>query len=235
MTVLITRPEHDAKKTADFLISKGIDCVIDSLISIKATLIPLPENLNSYHDIIFTSKNGVRRFCEQSNHREMIAWCVGDQTAQEAKDFGFKTVYSADGNAQDLENLIIQKSASNRFLRISRGDQKDMLSYHLKDKGYDITALPLYTTKIKTSFSKKTMDSIRQGKITDLLIYSPHTAKVTQQAFLELENRDACRKITVWCISKNTADALAPDLFKDIVVAAQPKEDSLLRPLLLRE
>ncbi len=234
MTVLITRARIDLEKTCLFLQKHQIDFYCDPMIEIdlfdkKNISYPL-----DVEHIIFTSKNGVRGFCQNDKNRQFTAWCVGDETAELARKHGFKEVHSASGNAQNLYDLIVTKSPSQKFLRVARLNQKDVLTEKLTQKGYVITSLPLYKTVHTSNLNTHTRQAIEQQKIQHILFYSPKTAHITMDNIVRANLQNACRDMAVWCISNHTAKVLKPFSFKEVIVAGAPNERDLLEPLVKR-
>ncbi len=232
MTVLITRALADAQQTAALLHLQQINTLIDPLIAVeflKSTL-----DVSGFDDVIFTSKNGVRSFCQNYNHRHATAWCVGDKTANLAQESGFETVYSAHGNADNLAVLITQKTSKKPMLRINQNQNKDPLFDHLTSYGYTLQLLTLYRIIEQTSFSQKTIQALKEKNIQHLLCYSPKSAELLHKNLVASNLQDACSMITVWCISKGTANALGDLEFNDIIIAENPNEEALLTPLIAR-
>lgn len=233
MTVLITRPIIDAQETADFLKKNGVETLIDPMMIIEG-LNNSQSDIKTFEHIIFTSKNGIRAFIENFDDRSLTAWCVGDETARMAKEEGFHTVHSAQGTAQDLERLITDNLIPQPIIRVWRNGQDDTFSKYLADLGYGVQSLPLYNINPAPELSQATISAIKEKKIEHIIFYSPQTARVTIDNITKAGLTNACDSITAWCISKKTASALDPVIFKEIIIAKAPNEIDLLTPLIAR-
>lgn len=233
MTVLITRPIQDAKTTASALNLHKVSSILDPMTLVEFVNYPDINTSNIPH-IIFTSKNGVRAFCQTCDARDFTAWCVGNETAKLAQEHGFQTCHSAQGDKDDLFALITKKIEPQPMLRVARIDQKDVLTQNLQSHSYPVTSLPLYRVISTSTLSGETTKALQQQEISNILFHSPKAARITVENIIQSTLTDACRKITAWCISKKTAEALDPIQFKEIVIAHRPNENDLLNPLIAR-
>src|SRR4051794_10180748 len=105
LTVLITRPEEDARPLAEALASRGVATVIEPLLAIR----PLPgaaadlaRDLDGVQALLFTSATGARAFAELSPRRDIGVLAVGDATAAAARGLGFSAVERAGGGGSGL-------------------------------------------------------------------------------------------------------------------------------------
>ncbi len=102
--ILVTRSEPGASETAGRLRAAGFEAVVEPVFSIAPINVTLPD----FGALAFTSANGVRRFAMLSPRRDVPVYCVGERTAQAARDLGFVDVSSADGDVNALARLIGQ-------------------------------------------------------------------------------------------------------------------------------
>ena len=61
-----------------------------------------------YKCLIFTSSNAVRNLNLAEINKNITCFCVGSATEKIARSFGFQNVFSADGNVNNLKELILQ-------------------------------------------------------------------------------------------------------------------------------
>lgn len=112
-TVLLTRPKAAGERFAAEL---AVPVILSPLME---TVFLDPEPLDTPPDaMVFTSENGVRGFVRGSAWRG-LAFCVGERTAQEARDAGFEAE-SADGDLRDLNALLSDRAEGLRLVH-SRG------------------------------------------------------------------------------------------------------------------
>ncbi|GEM_PF-114907 len=67
----------------------------------------------SFDGVVFTSKNGVRAFCQQSHFRKTCAFCVGEATAKAATEAGFAEVFAGAGDAATFKCELLEQIFKN--------------------------------------------------------------------------------------------------------------------------
>lgn len=208
---------------------RGIASHCDPLFSIIPMAQALPS-LDGFQATIFTSQHSVPVFAQSTNERGIPAYCVGDHTAETARAAGFETVISASGDWQDLRDRIRRDlSPSNGpLLRLSGYDGADLLLDALTDAGFAVDKYRLYRIEEKQALSPETKTLLQEQKLDGVLLYSPKTASRFYRLVAKEGLAAPCRSMTVWCISKNTADALDGLVFRDIRIAATPDENAVL-------
>src|SRR5580658_8892954 len=107
LRALVTRPRHEAEQLAARLAERGIDAVIEPMMTIVDRG-ALPD-LVGVQAILCTSANGVRALAQASGERGVPVFAVGDATAREACAAGFRAVDSAGGNVEDLARLVARR------------------------------------------------------------------------------------------------------------------------------
>src|SRR6202795_5254796 len=105
MRVLVTRPEEDARRTAEKMAKFGHDALIAPLIEIR--LLDGPEiPLDGVQAILATSGNGIRALARRNSRRDVRVFVVGTQTAIVARAEGYFEVADAAGDAKSLVSLV---------------------------------------------------------------------------------------------------------------------------------
>ena len=108
MTILLlTRPRLDSERFLDAVTNDYGP--IKSVISPVMEIIPLNVSLPAFDDVILTSANGARQARRLGVAPGTRAWCVGDRTAQVAKQAGLEPI-SAGKDADALVDLIASQS-----------------------------------------------------------------------------------------------------------------------------
>ena len=108
MKALVTRPRADALALAEALAARGIEAVIEQLVTIRPKTEAgalLDAALGGAQALLFTSANAARVFAGASPRRDLAVFAVGDATARAAKAAGFTRVESAQGAAAELAKL----------------------------------------------------------------------------------------------------------------------------------
>ena len=113
ITHLVTRPQADQEPFASELRLLGrevcFDAVFDIVFQNSAEL-----DLSDVQAVLFTSANGVRAYQLNSKDRSFPALCVGESSAEAARECGFEMVYSANGDVGDLAKLVQAKLSAKK-------------------------------------------------------------------------------------------------------------------------
>jgi len=109
MTILVlTRPQADSER---FLAAVEAEFgPVKAVISPVIEVVSLAAEIPTYDEVILTSANGVAEAARLGVKAGTPAWCVGQRTAKLAREAGLEPI-SADGNADDLVDLILSQSA----------------------------------------------------------------------------------------------------------------------------
>ena len=65
-------------------------------------------NFSEYKGIIFTSANAVKFLDLKSIDKNLLCFCVGSATEKKARSVGFQNVIAAEGNVENLKELVLQ-------------------------------------------------------------------------------------------------------------------------------
>ena len=114
--IWITQSLPRARETAKNYADLGFEPVVSPVLQILA-ISPAPSPPNNNTLLIFSSQNGVRLFAETCVERTNSVICVGDATAELARSVGFVHVRSAEGDAQDVVNLVLTSVPRSQTLR----------------------------------------------------------------------------------------------------------------------
>lgn len=217
--LIITRPVDTAKQFAiDVQVALGRD--VACIFSPAYTIIdePLSDAVAERENLIFTSPNGVRA-ATRAGISKRKAWCVGDRTMQHAVESGFDAS-SANGDVNDLFELIMTSGASSSFVHIAGdhtiGDLSDRLTKngipcrHLL--GYrQVAALP--TPALSKSF---------EG--SDPLVFPLFSAR----AALILGTDDVKAPIDVVAMSPAVSEAAIAMNADRVVTAKRPRYEEMV-------
>ena len=64
-------------------------------------------NYSEFKGIIFTSANAVKFLDIKNIDKKIACFCVGSATEKKARSIGFQNVFAADGNVNNLRELIL--------------------------------------------------------------------------------------------------------------------------------
>lgn len=229
MYVLVTRPLEDGREIAARLAERGHQALLAPLLEPRFLDGPLLEEqgdeLKDVQALLATSANGVRAFIRRSTCRDLPVFAVGPQTAGEARAAGFTDVRSADGDAQALAEATRRwASPTGILLHVCAQDAPGTLADSLTAAGFPVRRCPLYTIEPALALSADAEAALNQGMLDAAMFFSPRTARI----FGALSDSLPTEGLAAFCISPATAQALNPDRFARLAVAAKPNQDAML-------
>jgi uroporphyrinogen-III synthase len=229
MRVLITRPEPDASRTAAKLQRLGHESVVDSLLTLE--LLP-PKQLpgGTFAAIAATSANALRIAAvkvELTQLRALPLYAVGGRSAEAAREAGFRNVFSADGDAVAITELIARTlPPGSRVLHLAGEERAQDLGVLLAPAKIAVEVFALYRMRAAESFGAAAAAAISSGELDAVMLFSPRSA-ATFVAIAERQGlAGAVRRLRHLCISHATAAPLIA-IGAKVEVAAEPREDAM--------
>ena len=182
MRILLTRPEADARKSAQALGAEGFETLIAPLFEIAATGARKPDG--DFTSLLATSAHAFD--AEMSNVSSLPMHVVGERTAEAAQRKGFHvTQIAADG--ESLARMIGQ--GATRFLYLAGRERRPELEAHLTQQGHRVTPWIVYETKSAQQFPAQAQAALAAGRIDAVLHFSTRSAALfrtlAQKAGLE--------------------------------------------------
>ncbi len=231
LTVLVTRPRSESEVFALTLAMRGYDAVQAPLLDI------VPDDrasveLDGVRALLFTSINGVRSFARVSTARDAPAYCVGDATAQAARDMGFRDVHSAGGDVVALANLVRMNFAPSEgaLLHVSGSAVAGDLAGDLGADRYDVRRVQLYRQDTARDLPESAVEALKSGALDAVAFFSPRTAATFVQLVRKADLLDSLKSVTAVGLSQAALDAARVEgaHWKSERAAAQPTEPALL-------
>ena len=218
MTVIVTRPNPDAKGLLNRLYDNGLDVLHAPMMQIKTVKIDdqAKEKLhqarqNNTARLAFTSANGVRMLLAQiPEANEIPCFCVGKQTAQCAKEHGFQQITTSGGDVQSLIATIEEREydQSLEWFHLRGHHHHGALVETLRQKNYNARGICGYNAEPTTRLDSETIDAISAHEVHSILIYSPRTARLLE-LLLELHGLlKYCPTMDVYGLSPAVLKAL---------------------------
>ncbi|HJS32954.1 MAG TPA: uroporphyrinogen-III synthase [Alphaproteobacteria bacterium] len=232
MRALVTRPRADAEALAAKLASLGHDAVLAPVFDI--ILAPSPElPLDGAQALLFTSANGVRAFIRASERRDLPVFAVGAATAATARELGFASVDSADGDVADLARLVAArlKPDGGHVLHVAGSEVAGDLAAALAASGFDASRAVLYRAEPRAALSEECLAALRAGKIDAALFFSPRTAAAFVRLAREGGVENALARVVAIGLSPAVVAALGDSIWSARLAAARPDEAALLDAL----
>lgn len=227
----LTRPKQYAEETAGAL--SQFETVIHPLLEYHDLPLkdgnwppPFTSRLQRGDRLAFTSAYAVQKFCEATNDRDFIAYCVGDKTTKAARGSGIRKFVSAGGDVEALQKLIMREEKTTQKIwhlaaKETAGDLQGALHSH---GFYNVEKVALYETKATEALPQEFCQELKQGMIKGVLLYSPKTAQIFMDLMKKHELADL--NLTAFCLSQNVAEKISG--VGDVLTAEKPTEDSLL-------
>ena len=147
MHILLTRPLEDCKEMIIKFKSLGHQVSHIPLLTIDKVD---HEQINSldFKGIIFTSANSIKFLDLKNIDKNLLCFCVGSATEKKARSVGFQNVIAAEGNVENLKELILQNfdQKDGNLIYISGQSISVDLDQQLLNEGYNIKRVINYRT-----------------------------------------------------------------------------------------
>jgi len=234
LTILVTRPRSESEVFALTLAMRGHDAVQAPLLDI------VPDetasvDLDGVQALLFTSINGVRSFARVSTARNVPAYCVGDATAQAARDMGFRDVHSAGGDVVALANLVRMNLAPSEgaLLHVSGSAVAGDLAGDLGGDRYDVRRVQLYRQDTARDLPDAAAEALKSGALDAITFFSPRTAATFVQLVRKADLLDTLKNVSALGLSQAALDAARVEgaHWKSERAASQPTEAALLETI----
>jgi uroporphyrinogen-III synthase len=224
MRILVTRPLADSEEIAACLAERGHQALVAPLLTPRFDQGPKPE-LGDVRAILATSANGIRALVAHTARRDFFVFAVGPQTAQQAKISGFTQVRNADGDAKALAEAVARwADPKDILLHVCGQDAPATLAESLTLKGFTVRRAPLYAIEPATQLPRDAQVALRNKLLDGAMFFSPRSARI----FRVLADGLPTDRLTAFCISPASAQALAPMSFARMLVAQRPSQAAML-------
>jgi uroporphyrinogen-III synthase len=230
MRVLVLRSQPSAENTAAALRARDHEPVIAPLMWIEI-LSYADLSKGPWAGFLITSVHALWGLANQT-HREDVqrvpVFTVGERTAQEIRRRQFVSVTSADGNVDDLVDLVAARlTPPARLLYLGGEDRSGDLAGELRAKGFEVDTVVVYRAMVAEKMPQPALDALANG-IDAVLHYSRRSA----EAYVEAARRSGMLTKALeplhLCLSDQIAEPLAGAGAASIKVASRPNEAALL-------
>ncbi|MBI1339933.1 hypothetical protein GC169_06950 [bacterium] len=225
---LITRTEPGASATADRVRQRGLHPIIEPFSRIEPIKFEPPT---PPYTAIFTSQNGVRSVFEAGLTHVSAVYCVGDATAAEAHNLGFKNIHSARGDVEALFELIQSNVAVSGcpLVHFSNEQPRGDLVGRLKNAGFEARFVPVYRAVERPAPGPELSRLLAGEARTDVvLIHAPRAGSLLAKwAAARTGAGSRVASLNVAAISHAAAEAVR-SVADRVVVADHPDEAALI-------
>lgn len=217
--VWITRARPGALATAERVAALGFEAIVDPLLIVETLDVEL--DLSHAAALAFTSANGVEAFARLSDQRGLPVFAVGRATAKAAQLEGFASVSSADGDVEDLCELIAA-SASGPVLWAGAKEPAGDLVGMLRNRRVMARSVVVYETLDRAPAAATV--ALLEAPLT-VLVHSPRAAR----SLVRILGESRYPALRILCLSEAVAAPLAAlREWMSVTFAPRPDETALL-------
>ena len=229
MHVLFTRPIDDSK---DLILKfKSLGHIVSSIpvISIKKKEYSKID-FSSFKGIIFTSSNAIKFLDTKLLDKNIKCFCVGNATELLAKEKGFQNIFSAEGNVNNLKEIILQnfKSSEGKLLYISGETITFELDKFLISEGLKVERVINYSSDPIEKFNEILIDELKNNVPDIVYIYSKNSAISFKNLIKNYNLQNHWMNTNLMCISEKTSSVLNDIKWKKIFLFNPGEEEYLL-------
>ena len=187
-------------------------------------------NYLDFKGIIFTSANSIKFLDLKSIDKNLLCFCVGSATEKKARSVGFQNVIAAEGNVENLKELILQNfnKKDGNLIYISGETVSVDLDHQLSKEGYNIKRVINYRTTHNQNFDDEFVKELKL-KIPDMVyVYSQNSA-LSLLNFIKMHQSESLWMNTnLMCIGEKTSSILNEIKWKKIFLFNPGEEEFLL-------
>ena len=229
MHILLTRPLEDCSEM--IMKFKSLGHQVSHLPLLNIEKIDYEQiNYSDYKGIIFTSANAVRHLDHKNIDKNRLCLCVGSATEKKARSTGFQNVIAAEGNVENLKELILQNfnQKDGQLIYISGEMISVDLDQQLTNEGYSVKRIVNYKTIYNQKFDNNFVKELML-KIPDMVyIYSQNSA-LSFLNFIKINQSESLWMNTnLMCIGEKTSSILNEIKWKKIFLFNPGEEEFLL-------
>ena len=229
MHILLTRPLDDSKDLILKFSSLNHKVSHLPLLSIQKKEFIEP-NYKDFKGIIFTSANALKNLDVSKIDKYIVCFCVGTATERKAKELGFQNIFCAEGNVNNLKELILQNfnPKSGPILYVSG----EIVSYNLdKDlfaEKYAVKRIINYTAIPNEKLNDNFITEIKSSVPEIVFIYSENSAKTFSNLIKKYNLEKLWMNTNLMCIGERASSALNDIKWKKIFLFNSGEEEFLL-------
>ena len=229
MHILLTRPLEDSQELILRFQELGHNISHLPLIKIEKKNY---ENLNfsEYKGIIFTSSNSIKYLDVKFIDKKIHCFCVGNKTEQNARSKGFLNVYSANGSANNLKELILQNynSSHGKLLYVSGEHISVNLDKELISEGYNVKRIINYEAHPLKKINEDFIEKLKLKMPQIVFIYSQNSAINFLNIIKNHQLVDLWMETNLMCLGEKTSSVLNEIKWKKIFLFNPGEEEFFL-------
>jgi len=229
MHILFTRPLEDCHEMILKFQSLGHEISHLPLINIEGLKYEVP-NYSEFKGIIFTSSNAIKFLDIKSIDKKLKCFCVGDATEKKARSAGFQNVFAAEGNVNNLKELILQnfKPSEGKLIYISGEIISSNLDKELISDGYNVERIINYRANEIKKYDENFIEKLKLKMPEITYIYSQNSAINFLKVIKNYQLETLWMNTNLMCIGEKTSSILNEIKWKKIFLFNPGEEEFLL-------
>ena len=229
MHILLTRPLEDCSEM--ILKFKSLGHQVSHLPLLNIDKVDYEKiNFSEFKGIIFTSTNAVKFLDLKSIDKNLLCFCVGSATEKKARSVGFQNVIAAEGNIENLKELILQNfnQKDGNLIYISGETVSADLDQQLSKEGYNIKRIINYRTSHNQNFSDEFVKELKVKMPDMVYVYSQNSALSLLNFIKMYQSESLWMNTNLMCIGEKTSSILNEIKWKKIFLFNPGEEEFLL-------
>jgi len=229
MHILFTRPLEDCSEM--ILRFKLLGNKVSHLPLLKIEKVNYDEAiLAEFQGIIFTSANAVKYLNIKKIDKKVLCFCVGAATEKKARGAGFQNVITAEGNVENLRELILQNfdQKDGKIIYVSGKTISVDLDQQLSKKGYNIKRVVNYMSIHNENFDNNFVRELKLNIPDIVYVYSKNSAENFLKFIKIYQTENLWMNTNLMCIGEKTSAILNEIKWKKIFLFNPGEEEFLL-------
>ena len=229
MHILLTRPLEDCHEM--ILKLKFLGHQVSHLPLININKLDYEHiNFLDYKGIIFTSANAVKFLNLKNIDKNLLCFCVGTATEKKARSVGFQNVIAAEGNVENLKELILQnfEQKIGNLIYVSGETISTDLDQQLMKEGYNIKRIINYKTSHNEKFDENFIEVLKSNMPDIVYVYSKNSASSFLKFIKIYKSESLWMNTNLMCLGEKTSSILNEIKWKKIFLFNPGEEEFLL-------
>ena len=229
MHILLTRPLEDCSEM--ILKFQSLGHQVSHLPLLNIVKVNFEEiNFSDFKVIIFTSANAIKFLDIKKIDKNLLCFCVGNATEIKARSAGFQNVIAAEGNVENLKELILQNfdKKNGKLIYVSGETISIDLDQLLLKEGYDIKRIINYRSIYNEKFDENFVEALKSNMPDMVYVYSQNSAYSYLKFIKNYQLESLWMNTNLMCIGEKTSSILNEIKWKKIFLFNPGDEEFLL-------
>ena len=229
MHILFTRPLEDCREIILKFQSLGHDVSHLPLITIEGLKYG-SLNYSDFEGVVFTSSNAIKFLDIKNIDKKLKCFCVGNATEKKARSVGFQNVFTAEGNVNNLKELILQNfnSSQGKLIYVSGEDTSGNLDKQLMSEGYNVERIINYRANPIDKYDEGFIEKLKLKMPEVTYVYSQNSAINFLKIIRNYQLETLWMNTNLMCIGEKTSTILNEIKWKKIFLFNPGEEEFLL-------